>query len=160
MLAHLKYRKTRTTTSGGGFAAASSADGSDAYHPDAAYKQGTVDAITNLASTTAHNRDSVATITATVTTLTTLTTKLTATNTKLIKALMETTKLTATVGKLRCMTPKPRVGGAQNTNRHYCWSCGYLCTYNSLELRTTKDGRNIYAKATDSKGGSTHNNPS
>ena len=60
--------------------------------------------MTNLASATAHDRKSVAT----------LTTELSTTNAKLIKALVETTKLTATAGDLRRMTPKP-FGG----RRHY-----------------------------------------
>ena len=68
---------------------------------------------------------------------------------------METTSLTSTVGKLRRTTPKPRGGG-----RHYCWSCGYVSAHSSWEFPNPKDGHDKYAKAADTKGGSTRNKPS
>ena len=80
-LAHRKFHETRTTTASGAFAAANLANSLSSYQPNASYQKYTVDAITNLASSTAHDRESVATLTATITTLTT---ELASTNTKLI----------------------------------------------------------------------------
>ena len=125
--------------------------------PKATYQQETVDTIANLASATAHDCESVATLT---TTIVTLTTEISATNSKLIQALAETTKLTDTVRELRRTTTKPRGGGASNPNRHYCWSCGYVSSHISWECPNPKDGHNKYAKAADTKGGSTRNKPS
>ena len=156
-MAHREFRETRTTTAGGGFTAANSADSLSSYQPNVAYHKETVDAISNLASATTHDRESVATLTATVATLTT---KLSANNAKLIKALVETTKLTATVGKLRRTTPKPCGGSASNPNRQYCWSCGYVSAHSSWECPNPKDSHGKYAKAADTNGGSTCNNPS
>ena len=126
-LAHCEFRETRTTTAGGGFASANSADIHSYYHPNDAYQQETVDAIANIASAnaTAYDHEYVYTLNATVVTLTT---ELAATNAKLIKALVETTKLTATVGELCHTTNKTRGGG-----RHYCWSCGYIYSRISWE---------------------------
>ena len=84
-LAHRKFRETRTTTAGSGFAAANSAETLLSYHTNATYQQETVEAIANLASANTHDRESVATLTATVATLTT---NLATTNAKLIKALV------------------------------------------------------------------------
>ena len=109
-MAHHEFRETCTTTNGGRFAASNSADRLSCYQPNAAYHQETVNAIDIIASATAHDCNSVATLTATVAALTT---ELAATNTKLIKALVETTKLTSTVGKLHRMTLKPRGGVRQ-----------------------------------------------
>ena len=152
MLAHREYRETHTTTALDGFATANSAEGNTAYQPDAAYQQETVDSIANLDSSTTHDWESIATLTSTVATLTT---KLSATNAKLIKALVETTKLTSTIGKLRRTTPKPCGSG-----RHYCWSCGYVCAHSSWECPNPKDGHKKYSNAADTKGGSTCNKPS
>ena len=107
-MAHRKFCKTRTTTAGGGFAAANSADSLSSYQPNAIYQQETVGCIANIASSTAHYRESVTTLT---TTVATLTTELADTNDKLIKTLVETTNLTATIGNLLGATTKPRSGG-------------------------------------------------
>ena len=150
-MAHHKFRETRTTTAGSGFAAANSAESLSSYQPNAAYQQETVEAIANLASATDHDSESVVTLTATIATLTT---DIATTNAKLIKALVETTKLTATFGELRHTTTKPRVSG-----QHYCWSCGYVCAHSSWEFPNPKDDQNRYAKASNTKGGSTRNKP-
>ena len=107
-LAHSEFLETRTTTNSVVFVAANSADSLSPHQPSATYQQETVNAITNLSSSTSHNRDSVTTLTSTVADLTT---ELSTTNAKLIKALVKTTKLTVTVGKLRLTTPKPHVRG-------------------------------------------------
>ena len=151
-LPHREFRKTRTTTAGAGFAASNSADSFSSYQPNAAYQQETVYAIANLASATAHNREYVATLNATVATLTT---KLADTNAKLIKALVETIDVTSTIGKLRRTTTKPCGSG-----RHYCWSCGYISAHCSWECPNPKDGHDKYAKSADTNGNSTRNNPS
>ena len=125
--------------------------------PKATYQQETVDTIANLASATAHDCESVATLT---TTIVTLTTEISATNSKLIQALAETTKLTDTVRELRRTTTKPRGGGASNPNRHYCWSCGYVSSHISWECPNPKDSRKKYVKAANTKGDSIRNKPS
>ena len=107
-LANREFHETSTTTAGGGFTAANSAESLSCHYPNAAYQQKTVNAITNIASPTAHDCESVATLIATVATLTP---ELAATNAKLIKAWVETSKLTATTGELRCTTPTPHGGG-------------------------------------------------
>ena len=122
-MAHREFCKTCTTTACGAFAAANSADSLSSNQPNSAYQQETIDAIANIASATAHNRECVATLTVTVITLIT---KLASTNAKLIQALVKTTKLVATVGELRHTTPKTRYGG-----QHYFWSCGYVSTQSS-----------------------------
>ena len=139
MLAHREYRETHTTTALDGFATANSAEGNTAYQPDAAYQQETVDSIANLDSSTTHDWESIATLTSTVATLTT---KLAATNAKLIKALVETTNPTTTVGKLRYTKPKPRGGGSKIPNQNYFWYCGYVCAHNSWDLLTQNYGHN------------------
>ena len=102
--------ETRTTKANGKFAAANPTKSLSSHNPNVAHQQNTVDAISNIASTTAHDSESVASLTATVAILTT---NFAATNAKLIKALVETTKLTNTVGELHHTTPKPR-GGSQH----------------------------------------------
>ena len=150
-MAHCKFRETCTTTACSGFAAANSAKSFSSYHPNVTYQQETVEAISNLASANAHNRESIATLTATVATITT---DLATTNTKLIKTLVETTKLTATVVKLRRTTPKLCVSG-----RNYFWSCGYVCAHSSWECPNPKDVHDKYSKSANTKGGSTRNKP-
>ena len=103
-LVHRKFCETRTTTAGSGFAAANSAEILLSYQPNAAYQQETIEAIANLTSAISLYRESVTTLTAIVATLAT---KLATTNAKLIKALVETTKLKATVGELRPTMTKP-----------------------------------------------------
>ena len=120
-LDHCEFRETCTTTSCSGFSAANSAKSLSSYQTNSAYQQETVESIANLASATAHDCEFVATLTSTVATLTT---ELATTNAKLIQALVETTKLTATIGELPCTMPKPRGSG-----RHYCWSCGYISAH-------------------------------
>ena len=96
-MAYCKFRDTCTTTAGGRFAATNSADNLSCHQPNTAYQQETVNAIANIASATAHYCKSIATLT---TNVTNLTTDLDSTKAKLIKALVETAKLTATVSEL------------------------------------------------------------
>lgn len=150
-LAHREFRETKQTSASAGYQSANSAR--NHASDNAIYQQETVDAIANLATATAHDRAAVASLTSTISKLTT---ELTATNAQLVTALMAVTKLTTTVAELRRKTPTnvPRTGP-----RHYCWTCGHRCLHNSWDCPNPKEGHNKYAKAADTKGGSTHNKP-
>lgn len=135
--AHREFRDTKTTTTGASYGSA-----------NAAYQQETVDAIANLATATAHDRATVATLSATVSKLTS---DLATANAKLITALATVTTLTSANSEhhRKQHNPTPRSGA-----RHYCWSCGFKCEHPSFRCTNPKPGHDNFAKASETKGGS------
>jgi hypothetical protein len=133
--AHREFRDTKTTTTGAGYGSA-----------NAAYQQETVDAIANLATATAHDRATVATLSATVSKLTS---ELASANAKLITALSAVAALTS-ASKAPPDTPRA-------ANRHYCWSCGFKCEHPSFRCPNPKTGHDNFAKSSDTRKGSQTN---
>jgi hypothetical protein len=141
-LSHREFREARVTSAGAGYQSA-----------NVAYEQDTIDAIANLATATAHDRQTVSTLSATNSSLTQ---ELATVNRKLVTALLENTRLTSLV--------TGSVGQAANTNlrntaHHYCWSCGYKQSHYSSKCPCPKPGHQNGAKASDTMGGSTANRP-
>jgi hypothetical protein len=139
--AHREFRDTRTTTTGAGYGSANAAS----------YQQETVDAIANLATATAHDRATVATLSSTISKLTL---ELATANTKLITALATVTTLTNANSEHIRKQPNatPRTGA-----RHYCWSCGFKCEHPSFRCTEQKPGHDTFAKAADTRNGSQAN---
>jgi hypothetical protein len=169
-LSHRDFRETKTTTAAAGYQSANAAQRIDA--DDSIYRQDTVNAIANLATATAHDRNAVATLTSTNSSLAH---ELTAVNRKLVTALMEITRLTGQLTRPR--SPASSTLGSASTAgsnlssirtplptvalkpKHYCWSCGYRCTHYSSRCPVPKLGHQKSAKAADIMGGSTVNQP-
>ena len=122
--------KSQATTAGAGYHAANIVDHQAANQ---LYQQETVYAITNLATSTASDHASVATLT---TTNSNLADALTLSNNKLVTALQDAARLTVTIAKLRRKTgyqitaTAPDVGWAK---MHYCWTGGYACKHSSCD---------------------------
>ena len=142
-LSHREHRETKVTTAGAGYQSANSV-----------YQQDTVNAIANLATATAHDRQTVATLSATNSTLTL---ELAAANKQLVTALLDVTKLNVKLCALQAISsggtnpPEPVVP------KHYCWSCGFRQTHYSSRCPNPKPGHQRAAKASDTMGGSTAN---
>jgi hypothetical protein len=142
-VSHNEFREATVTSAGAGYQSAS----------NVVYQHDTVNAIANLATATAQDRQIVASLSATNSTLTL---ELTAVNNKLVTALLDITKLTKQLADLQtrsgCSTPpfEPK---------HYCWSCGYRQTHYSMHCPNPKHGHQKSAKALDIMGGSILNKP-
>ena len=139
-LSHRELRETKVTSAGAGYQSANSV-----------YQQETVDAIANLATATAADRQTVATLSATNSTLTV---ELTSVNRKLVTALADIAKLTLQVADLKAKTG---TSGGVLEPKHYCWSCGFKQTHYSSRCPNPKTGHQRAAKASDIMGGSTVN---
>jgi hypothetical protein len=138
-IAHREFRDARTTTAGA----------TDYKANNVTHQQDTIDAIACLATATAHDRHTFATLT---NTNSTLTKELASVNAKLVTALLENTRLALKCGN----TPS---NAHTHEARHYCWSCGYQQTHYSSKCPNPKDGHQKAAKAADIMGGSTANKP-
>ena len=90
---------------------------------NAVYQRDTFNAISNLATDTEHNHQTVATLS---TTNSTLTLDLTAVNKNIVTALLGVTKISI---KLLDLKSKLGVFTAFLEPMHYCWSCGYKKTH-------------------------------
>lgn len=126
-------------------------------HDEPTYDQRTIDAIANLATATASDRATVASLTATIEKLTS---DLNDVQSKLVIALETNASLARALGdgkenqRGRGRAPKE---DRRPPNRHYCWTHGYLCTHHSGECPSPATGHQIKAKSRDNKGGSTAN---
>jgi hypothetical protein len=132
-----------------GFSATDVAD----YHDE------TIDAIANLATATAADRQAVANLT---TTNASLTKDLSTSTTKLLAALTTITVLTKQLADLRSAASPPVPTANTQTSgerKHYCWSCGHRCLHSSSKCPVPKDGHQKGAKAADTMNGSTLNKP-
>ena len=136
-IAHREFRDTRGTTAGA----------TDFQANNASVQQDTFEAIANLATATAHDRNTVATLTATNSALSQ---ELMKTHKKLVDSLEENTRL---LKQWATKTP----GKARQEARHYCWSCGYKQLHYSSQCPAPKEGHKKAAKASDTMGGSTAN---
>ena len=98
-----------------------------------------MEAITNLATASASDKSTIATLTATNATLT-------STNSTLVK---EITFLRKELHTLR------DAGSDTNHRKHYCWSCGTFSSHPSHKCNVKKDGHKNGATATNKMGGET-----
>jgi hypothetical protein len=140
-LAHREFRENKTTVAG------------HAYHAttETANHQDIGDALSHLATATAHDRVTVATLAQTNATLTAEIAVLTS---KLVTALAEITRLTTSSRQTQPSSAAPAVSTC-----HYCWTCGYRCTHYSSQCPNPKPGHQKGAKAADTMGGSVLNKP-
>ena len=126
-------------------------------HDEPTHDQRTIDAIANLATATASDRATVASLTATIEKLTS---DLNDVQVKLVIALETNASLARALGdgkenqRGRGRAPKE---DRRSPNRHYCWTHGYLCTHHSGECPSPATGHQNKAKSRDNKGGSTAN---
>jgi len=152
--AHKEWRESLATTSGSGYG--------QAHHAAilAEQQDETLTALANLATATQEDRACVANLTETNKTLTL---QCTTSHAKLVTALEDVAKLTVTVADLRrklaAKSPADAATPAESRPVHYCWTHGYLCTHNSFKCPQPAAGHDKYAKASDTKKGSTKNKP-
>ena len=142
-LAHQELRESTHTAKGAGFQSANSAMVQDDI------QQETVDAIANLATATAADRTTVATLTETNRRLTL---ELVAVNAKLVKAL-EANKAAGSGGG------HPQSSGGRSAQKtkgpHYCWHCGSSVWHPSARCWSKKEGHRDDATEDNKMGGST-----
>ena len=139
-LSHCELCKAKVTSVGAGYQSANSV-----------YQQDTVNAIAKLATATAHDHQTIATLSATNSTLTL---ELTTVNKQLVTALLDVTKLNIQLADLKSK-PGGSTGGPlepQAPTKHYCWSCGYKQTHYSSRCPNPKPGHQRAAKALDIMG--------
>jgi hypothetical protein len=120
------------------------------------YHEDMIDAIANLATTTAADRTAMANLTGTNPLLTK---DLARTNTQLVPALTQITTLTKQLANNR--SPNNTTAGyPPNLDRkHYCWTCGYRSLHPSSKCTVPAAGHQKGAKAADTMGGSTKHKP-
>ena len=156
---HQELRESQATTTGAGYHAVNLV-----YHQSSnqVYKKETADAIANLATATASNRASVATLTNTNHNLAAAIT-LTLSNNKLVTALQDVARLTGTISELRrkkgyqSTATVPEVGWSKI---HYCWTCGYAYEHSSCDCPSPATGHQKGANRAKRLSGSTKNRPS
>ena len=111
---------------------------SAAFQATIDYQKDTVDALANLATATANDREAVSNLTATNKMLTD---ELATVNAELISALKKISYMEKTMADLRAKsqdkgpTPNPTTG-----HTHYCWSCGFKSPHPSYKCEVKKDG--------------------
>jgi hypothetical protein len=123
------------------------------------YHDETIDAIANLTTATAANRQVVANLTQTNASLTK---NLSTSTAKLLAALATITFLTKQLADLRSVpSPTSPSSNAQSPGerKHYFWSCGHWCLHSSSKCPVPKDGHQKGAKAADTMNGSMLNKP-
>ena len=113
------------------------------------YEAETIEAIANLATATASDRATTARLTETNAKLTE---ELKKTQQKLVEALEKLAKLS----NPRCpLAPKTgKENDKRPTDRHYCWTHGYLCEHTSGRCPNPAEGHQRYATARKPLGGS------
>ena len=121
---HREYWESQTTTAGAVF------QSNHAYQSaDHGYQNETVEAITNLATSTASNRASVAALNATNITLTAA---CTSTHAQLLIALQDLAKLQVTISDLHKKIGAAGIKSYGGYHNHYCWTCGNRCDLRNL----------------------------
>ena len=153
---HQELCKSQATTAGAGYHAANLVDHQASNQ---LYQQETVDAITNLATSTASDRASVATLT---TTNSNLAAALTLSSKNLVTALQDVARLTGTITELRRKTGYQSIATAPElrwAKRHYCWTGGYACKHSSSDCPSPATGHQKGATRAKRLGGSTKNQP-
>jgi hypothetical protein len=139
-ISHREFCEAKITSAGAGYQSVNSV-----------YQHDTANAIANLATATAHDRQTVANLSATNSTLTL---ELTSVNHKLVAALLDINKLNKQLSDLQTRSGSPT---PLFEPKHYCWSCGYRQTHYSSRCPHPKPGHQKSAKASDIMGGSTLN---
>ena len=117
------------------------------------FEQRTIDAIANLATATASDRATVASLT---TTIAELTIELKTTQAKLVKALESNANLAASKtnkDNRNLSVPVRPAGRKKPVNRHYCSTHGFLCTHHSGECPDPGPGHIVTAKSRNTQGG-------
>ena len=145
--ANQEYRESHATTTANAFQA----------ETQGSFQQDTIDAIANLATATASDRATVATLSKTVDTLTN---ELATSTQELVSALKKVTALTNSVEYWKAKSNTGRSGGGDRNNRlltHYCWTCGCKCNHNSRDCTLKADGHKSNATAENKQGGKTTN---
>ena len=149
---HSDWREENSNTAGQKYGTA------NAVHDDSPeFEQRTIDAIANLATATASDRATVASLTSTISELTA---ELKKNQAKLIEALEKNAKLAA--GCIPCDKDKDKenknpLKGKRPPNRHYCHTHGFLCLHHSGKCPDPAPGHVSTARARDTKGGSQAN---
>ena len=152
--AHQEWRESQATPSGNMYGTApTSGASSNAVHQHIE----TADAIAFLATATAADRTTVATL---ASTNAKVTAELSIVNSKLVSALHEITRLTNIVAKLQ-LSKSGKVGPPGRTTAiemdfgpiHYCWTHGHLCLHPSHLCPRPASNHNKGTKALDTKGG-------
>ena len=110
---------------------------SSAYQATAEYQQDTVEALANLATATASDREAVANLTSTNKALMD---ELAKVNAELINALKKINFMGQTIADLKAKnsnttSPTPTLG-----HNHYCWSCGFKSPHPSYKCINKKQG--------------------
>ena len=150
--AHQEYRESQVVTPGAaGFLAT---DLPSNYASPEESQQQTIDAIANLATATAADRNAVAALSSTVSSLTT---DLSKANTKLVSALEKIAQLTQQLAASK-MGRNLRTGDSSGRS-HYCWTCGHKSAHSSSNCETPGTGHQKRATRLNTLNGSTKNKP-
>jgi len=148
--ANQEYREAQEITTGKAFQAVTQ---NAAPSENEEFQQDTIDAIANLATATASDRETVANMSSTIDTLTN---ELATTNHELIIALKKIATLTASVEHFKAKCNDSTSGSNARTRfsrSHYCWTCGCKCSHPSHECTVRKTGHKNKATAEKKLGG-------
>ena len=143
---YTKWRQEHVNTDGQPFRSANTATNSK---PE--FSQKMINAIANLATTTASDQATVAKLTVTISELTT---ELKKTQTKLAEALKSNARLAATRTNTNKENVRPGCGAGNPANPHYCWTHSFLCTDHSGKCPNPKARHVENAKSRYTQGGS------
>jgi hypothetical protein len=144
-IAHQEFRESQVTSNQAGYQQAANAAYTD-------LQQETADAIANLATATASDRSTVASLTSTNSTL----------SSEVTQATMKLTAANNTISSLKIEIAALKAGGNQREERtytpnlNYCWTHGYKVSrrHTSDTCKGKRDGHKDDATRTDNKGGS------
>lgn len=157
MKTHRYWRNSTTRTTGKMYPLANHMATSEGDTDNTLFNSEAVEALANLATATASDRATVATLTATVANLAA---ELAETQAKLVKALMENSKLIKQLGTKGANTLTSEGGGYDPSDAkpvHYCWTHGFKCLHPSHKCPAPKEGHVKRATRARTFGGSTLN---
>ena len=128
---------------------------SSAYQATAEYQQDTVDALANLATATASDREAVANLTATNKALMD---ELAKVNAELITALKKINSMGLIIADLKAKNPSNTSPSTPTTGHtHYCWSCGFKSPHPSYKCDVKKEGHQDKATKYNTLNGNRNN---
>ena len=126
-----------------------------AFQASSTYHQHTVDAIANLATATAIDRETVATLAtanaALTTTNATLSAELARANAELTAALKKIASMAQTIQTLKQKGKEPATYSTEH--KHYCWTCGHNSPHPSHKCDNKKEGHKDRATKYNTLGG-------
>ena len=114
------------------------------------FQQDTVDAIANLATATAQDREAVANLTSANATLTA---ELAKVNGELILALKKINTMSQIIQDLKTKGGQTSTGTSPDNHKHYCWSCGHSSPHPSHKCNNKKEGHEDKATKYNTMGG-------